>query len=153
MPLTPDQIMMFAHMADWAGSRMAPDNPFAGYAQQFVGARNFAKMMQQRTPEGVKAPAGPVAPSALSSKNPFDPAYQPMQYPGEAGKPSLGSKGAVDNLKDTLWMRGVESTLKTDKDNNWTLTHKVPSTPSEGGSGGTTSGQQTSAANPFWFLS
>ena len=86
MAMTPDQIMMFAHLADWAGSKMASDNPFAGYAQQFVGARNYAKMLQPGAAPGApgagpgvtpiadpNAPAAGGDPSALAQPSPFSP--------------------------------------------------------------------------------
>lgn len=74
MALTTDQIMMLAHLADFAGSKMAPDNPFAGYASQYVQARNFAKLLQQAAvpPEAPpkEAPKEETT-SALTPPNPF----------------------------------------------------------------------------------
>jgi len=78
MAMNPEMIMMLAHLADWTGSKMAPDNPFAGYAKQLVSARNFAKQLQTpgAVPGAVPEAAPEPPPSELeppSRANPFEP--------------------------------------------------------------------------------
>jgi hypothetical protein len=99
MALTQDQIFMLANLADFAGQKLAPDNPFAGYAQNVVATRNFAKLLQQRGAQQGAQPGGkegtpggetPEGPSELALPNPFDPDYQPLQLPPKQTTPTKG---------------------------------------------------------------
>ena len=168
MAMTADQVMMFAHLADWVGSRMAPDNPFAGYAQQFVGARNYANMLQPGATPGAPgaAPTGeaPAAePSAIAQQSPFDPGYQPLQLPEKA--PSGASFGGADlsgimnpqemDIRDLFMTPGMD--VKSDADNNITMSRKMPAQTQAGAPAKKEAPQQqqnlpSSVTNPFWFL-
>jgi len=62
MAMNPEMTMMLAYLADWMGSKMAPDNPFAGFSKQLVSARNYAKQLQ--TPGAVPGSVPEVTPAA-----------------------------------------------------------------------------------------
>ena len=162
--MTPDQIMMFAHLADWAGSKMASDNPFAGYAQQFVGARNYAKMLQPGAAPGAPgaAPTGeaPAAePSAIAPPSPFSQEYQSpastMPGPGAGYKFDQIPQAADPDLLSQAMEPGVRALF--DEDNNLTLTRKVPAQQQAGAPAKKEAPQKqqnlpSSVTNPFWSL-
>ena len=160
MAITPDQIMMLAQLADWAGTQMAPDNPFAGYAQQYVGARNYAKQLQ--TPGAPGAPgatpgAAPIAPtaepSALAPPNPFSPeAIPPTAGPGAGYKFDQMPQAKEPDLLSQAMEPGVRALF--DEDNNLTLTRKVPAQQHPGAPAKKEAPPQNMsnlAANPFWY--
>jgi len=155
--------MMFAQMADWAGSKMAPDNPFAGYAQQFAGARNFAKLLQPQQPgqqPGVQPNTTPnVQPpssSSIASQNPFDPNYQPLQLPSNDPNLSMGSEDAINDIRDQIFLPGIDA--KVDSNNIVTLTRKLPAQSNVGvpakkqpSKNLAPQNLSNSTTNPFWY--
>lgn len=158
MALTQDQIMMLAHLADWAGSQMAPENPFSGYAQQYVASRNMAKMLQGGMPgqpgQPRQTPAAQAPASGLAMTNPFSPEYKPLQMPPkQMPQFSVGSESAIQDLRDQIFVPGVDA--RVDADNNVTLTRKLPATTQSSlagptGATGATARQGAPAAyNPF----
>jgi len=162
MAFTPDQIFMLAGLADFAGQKLAPDNPFAGYAQNAVATRNFAKMLQQ--PGTGQAPAQGAASAAPASNlaapgisNPFDPNYQPLQLPDQTqGVPSIGKsvmEGFTNDmdLNELAFLPGVD--FRSDADNNVTIKRSLPATTNLGSKKKEPPAQQTSdVTNPFRYL-
>lgn len=161
MAMSTDQIMMLAHLGDWMGSQIAPDNPFAGYAKQLAGARNFAKMLQTpgATP-GAVPPATPAAPeSSLAPPNPFGPEYQPPS-PGtgyafdQVPEVTPEHGGAVDSGMNDLFSRAMEPNIETkiDKDNNFVFTERRPAQQQAGMPQKKKEERPQSVTNPFWSL-
>jgi len=173
MAMTQDQIMMLAHLADWAGSKMAPDNPFAGYAQQYVAARNFAQMLQSGTQagktEGGKGGEGGKEDktSSLAPPNPF--AFESGRGVSDWA-PNRGYLPDVELPVSDLLSQAMEPGVKAviDEGNKLTLTRELPTQQqtdfSRSGSlsGGPNTGTPyrnaaqsrlpNSVTNPFWSL-
>jgi len=168
MAITPDKIMMLAHLGDWVGSRMAPDNPFAGYAQQLVSARNFAKQLQ--TPGGAPGAVPPATPVAPESKlggmmeSPFASAapgtgYQPPSPGtgynfGNVPEVTPEHRGAVESGVSDLFSQAMEPGSRTvfDEDNNVTYTRKTPAQQQKGVPAKKEEKRPQSVTNPFWSL-
>jgi len=164
MAMTPDQVMMFVQMADWVGSRMAPENPFAGFGSQLGASRNYAKMLQ--TPGAPGAPgadpnaAPPADPSALAQPNPFEAGYQSPQLPEKVpSKPSFGGadlSGIMSpeemDIKDLFMTPGMD--VKSDANNKITMSRQIPAPIQAGAPAKKKDSAQnlpSSVTNPFWF--
>lgn len=115
----PENQQMMAYLADYAGSRIDPENPMAGFAQKAVRAKQFAKLLQQ----------GNVS-SGPTGGAPVEEVPELLRRP-EAGVPDLLRRPGLEptgprqmSTLGDIFSPGVDA--RVDSDNNVTLTRKLP---------------------------